>query len=142
MTPQQKEIANKINAEIEAFRSNTKFPGALVHPCFDDWLSEALKHESQQTLECPWPVFKSLFQVGAADFTIQQMGFALNSIESKSREQMNMGEAEYIQMQDYVEETCKKWQGMVEPVKAEIVAKHNKPSIIQSKPKIFKTYGK
>ncbi len=83
---QQRLMANqrKMEAEIQTAMDSTKYPAGLVPNWFKGTLSLALDHESQRTLGCDWAMLKSIRSGDPEEFTMSQMGHALNSIESKT----------------------------------------------------------
>lgn len=122
MTPQQ-DMQQKLATEINDAMLSTKFPEGIVPDRFKGWLSQALNHESNRTLECEWPMFKSLLEGDPKLFSMAQMGFALNAIESKSREQMN-GHVDYVFIQDTVFTMAKHWNDITHVIQQEISKKY------------------
>lgn len=87
---QQRLMANqrKKEAEIQTAMDTTMYPAGLVPDWFKMVLLKALDHESQRTLGCNWEQLKSIRNGEPEKFTMTQMGHALNSIESKTPEQL------------------------------------------------------
>lgn len=136
---QQKALQEKMTAELQAAMNATPFPQGLLPTWFCDILGKALRHESQRTLECTWPMLNILLSFNKGELNLTEMGFALNAIESKSMVQLGIEVIEYQVVQQKVFELCTKWNELVVLVRNPISEKYSnvKPLFVPSKKKIF-----
>lgn len=110
----------QIVKETAELMDKTLYPVNLVPANFNNWLSAALRNESQRTLECDWPTLKALMHATGNEFNLNLMGFALNAIESKTPVQLGISNEDYESLQDQVFVMCSAWNMIVTPLKEQV----------------------
>lgn len=140
------ELQQKQQSEMLAALIENNFPAEAIPGAFNSWLGYALIHEKQGNLQCDWPTLRSLFtklkeKEVAHEYTLQQFGFSCNCIEDKTPNQLCVDAAEYITIQDTIQELATKWKEIVgalhEPIQKryqELInqVRNNKPIIMPS----------
>lgn len=126
MMKQHAEKKNAMIAEENGILGTTMFPSALIPKGFPGRLLLALRHECPKTFNCDWPMFKSLLLTEPKNFNLNQMAMAINALDSKNMEQLNMEYiSDYVTCMDDIAEMAVKWNEMVMPIRESIVKQFN-----------------
>lgn len=143
---QIQELSQKETGEIMGLLIKEKLPSELIDVRFQGWLKNALIHETYITMNAAYPDFKELFKAmhekNVYDFTLREMGLALNCVESKSMFQLCIGtHDEYLAVQDAVAVMAVKWNDHADKIKKPILERYKKLAemVVNHKPIIMPT---
>ena len=121
------DIRTEKQQELAKMLEETMFPVSEIPTDFSTWVHKALRHEKQSTLQCTWPILKSLLEqppVGGDRFTLQQLGFACNSIEDKTPAEMEVTAEEYIVIMEAIQAMAATWQQINKDLGASVIEKY------------------
>ena len=125
-----KEITKVMSDEIMALLNKEIVPSDQVPAGFERWLKLSLPHETAKEMKTSYDDYKKFISAldskSIEQFTIWEMGFAINCVESKSMVQLNCHtRSEYLGIQDAIVEMGKLWTTHRETLVKPISDKYN-----------------
>ena len=121
LTPELEQ--NKQAELIEAM--NSPFPSEFVSVEFAVDFSNAIEYETVHTLKCNWDKLKSLLNVPVGEYTISQMGLALNAVTNRSMKELGLMMSDYQVVQDRAYTMAAKWNEIVSATKKRLDEKYS-----------------
>lgn len=135
---QFEELGNQQRQELQDCISCGMLPTEQIHPNFQQWIRQALQHETTSLMGTSYPDFKkqwlSMCEKTAEEYNMQEMGLAINCVESKSMVQMGIESVnsgynfahreEYIFIQDAIAVMALHWNVHMEALKKPITEKY------------------
>lgn len=117
-------VREKVMIEITKMQRETKYPAILVPDNFRHVLNRVLATKTTQKLQCSWEMMRSLLVDDVLNFSLEQMGIALNAIEVTSPHEYACTCEEYIFLMDMQEGMAEKWHEIRNPLVEQIKDKH------------------
>lgn len=117
-------VREKVTSEIDRLQKETMFPESEVNVEFEAILRNALRCHTLQTAQCDLATFKTMAFGDVTQFSLREMGVALNIIETTSANSLIVSNEEYIRILEIQEEMAKKWHDIWNPILEDIKNKH------------------
>jgi hypothetical protein len=108
-------LKEKFSKEIAEAQKEMHFPAEDIPHNFREVLNRVLNTKCVHTMQCSWPMMKSLISDDVQNFTLEQMGLALNAIERTTPEEYMCTLEEYAQLMDMQEEMARIWNNIWNP---------------------------
>lgn len=106
--------------ELKKSLDKTPYPAELVHSDFAHWMAQALRFETDHTLQCGWATFREMLTKDPKTFNMSEMGSACNAIAQRNMHEMDMTTEAYIVMRDELNNMVTRWNEMIKPIRAQV----------------------
>lgn len=118
----------EFNAQIKEKLSAMPFPKEFISNNFLSAAKNALRNETAPALGCDFPTLKQLFKIAQdgnpeQEITYYEMGFLINSIQSKNSFQLILGSVDYVHLLEDVAEMEQVWNKAVNPLREGLIRK-------------------
>ena len=118
-----KDYTKLFNDKFDAALQAERFPVEKIIDGFHSWLSTALLHQTEFTLQCSWVTFKGLLEaaillpVKPVGFSMLEMCNAINAIEFSTPTQLGVNLKMYSDIKDAVKQMAAAWDELSAPIR-------------------------